>query len=380
MDKIKMTKKAGIAAGLVLLVLAAGGIYFFSNYQFVRNVAADQTAAATAANDITGSEKENKSVLSGSVLDVKIVKRERDLSPNEAAQKAIDYANKNLLSAGSTATLVSVNEENGLYTFKLKVDKQEYESYVTKNGKMLFVQGVKIEDAATATPPAETKPAEVGKRDKPDVKIFVMSYCPFGLVAEKIFLPVYDLLKDKADMGIYFLNYSMHGKAEIDENLRQYCIQKDQKAKYSAYLSCFVADTAYNNCKTGDCAADFGKCLLAAKIDETQLAKCVSESDAQFKVTANFNDKASWMSGQYPKFDVDADLNAKYAVAGSPTFVINDTKVELTARTAEELKKTICAAFNSEPAECATVLSSETPASGFGTGTTTGTSGGACGG
>ena len=181
-------------------------------------------------------------------------------------------------------------------------------------------------------------------------------------------------------MGIYFVNYSMHGKAEIDENLRQYCIQKDQKAKYSAYLSCFVADTAYNNCKTGDCAADFGKCLLAAKIDETQLAKCVSESDAQFKVTANFNDKASWMSGQYPKFDVDADLNAKYAVAGSPTFVINDTKVELTARTAEELKKTICAAFNSEPAECATVLSSETPASGFGTGTTTGTSGGACGG
>ena len=141
-----------------------------------------------------------------------------------------------------------------------------------------------------------------------------------------------------------------------------------------------MADTAYNNCKTGDCAADFGKCLLAAKIDETQLAKCVSESDAQFKVTANFNDKASWMSGQYPKFDVHADLNAKYAVEGSPTFVINDTKVELTARTAEELKKTICAAFNSEPAECATVLSSETPASGFGTGASTGTSGGACGG
>lgn len=56
-----------------------------------------------------------------------------------------------------------------------------------------------------------------------------MSYCPYGLQAEKMFLPVYDLLKNKAEMGIYFVNYIMHDKKEIDENLREYCIQKEQE-------------------------------------------------------------------------------------------------------------------------------------------------------
>lgn len=368
MYKIKVTKKVKIGAGLVLLVLFAGGLYFFSNYKFVKNE--QKEAADTVAKD-------NKSVLSGSVLDVKVVKKDKDLSAQEAATKAIEYANKNLLSGGSSATLIDVREENGLYAFKLKVDEQEYESYVTKNGKMLFIQGIQI-DGATASEP--TAPVQVEKKDKADVKVFVMSYCPFGLLAEKMFLPVYDLLKDKADMGIYFVSYAMHGKPEVDENLRQYCIQKDQKGKYSAYLGCFMNDTAYNSCTTGDCSADYDKCLVAAGIDKTQLAKCVSESDAQFKVTANYNDKASWLSGQFPKFDVHADLNTQYGVEGSPTFVINDTKVEISPRTPEQLKKTICAAFNAEPAECATELSNETPSSGFGSGAASGSGGGACGG
>jgi hypothetical protein len=367
MNKIKMTKKITFIGGAVLLVLLAGGLYFFSNYELVKNEASEDAAA------------ENKSILSGSVLDVKVVAKAKDLSPQEAGEKAIKFANENLLSEGSSATLVSVKEENGLYTFKLMVDDQEYESYVTKNGKMLFIQGVKMEETAESNPEA-TEPVQVEKKDKPEVKVFVMSYCPFGLLAEKMFLPVYDLLKDKADMGIYFVNYAMHGKPEVDENLRQYCIQKDQKDKYSAYLSCFVADTSYNDCKTGDCTANFSKCLTEANIDEAKLGQCVAESDAQFKVTANYNDKASWLSGQFPKFDVHTDLNTKYGVEGSPTFVINDAKVELSPRTAEQFKKTICAAFNNEPAECATELSGETPSSGFGTGSSSGSSGGDCGG
>ena len=362
-----MTKKKLYVGGVILLVLLAGGVYFFSNYQLVKNDGSQDTAA------------DNKSVLSGSVLDLKIVAKEKDLSPQEAGEKAIEFANKNLLSEGSTATLVSVKEENGLYTFKLKVDDQEYESYVTKNGKMLFVQGVKMEE--TNGEPEASEPVQVEKSDKPNVKLFVMSYCPFGLSAEKMFLPAYDLLKDKTDMGVYFVNYAMHGKAEIDENLRQYCIQKDQKEKYSAYLACFVADTAYNDCKSGDCTANFQKCLAEARIDESVLGKCVSESDTQFKVTANYNDKASWLSGQFPKFDVHTELNVQYGVEGSPTVVINDTKVEVSPRTPEQFKKTICAAFNSEPAECAIELSNESPSSGFGSdSSSSGASSGACGG
>jgi len=59
------------------------------------------------------------------------------------------------------------------------------------------------------------QPSEV-----PRVELFIMSYCPYGLQAQKVFLPVYELLGDKADIEVNFLNYVMHEKKEIDENLK----------------------------------------------------------------------------------------------------------------------------------------------------------------
>jgi hypothetical protein len=50
------------------------------------------------------------------------------------------------------------------------------------------------------------------KREKPDVDVFVMSYCPFGTQIEKGLLPVWDLLGDKINLNIRFVDYAMHGK------------------------------------------------------------------------------------------------------------------------------------------------------------------------
>jgi hypothetical protein len=69
-----------------------------------------------------------------------------------------------------------------------------------------------------------------------------MSYCPFGTQAEKGILPVVNLLKDKIDFKVKFVNYAMHGKKEIDENNLQYCIQKEEPNKYNSYLTCFLKE------------------------------------------------------------------------------------------------------------------------------------------
>lgn len=365
----KITKDIAMIAGLVLLAGVAGGIYFFSNYSILKTGNGQQPGADQADN---GGKDGN------SFLNLKVVKKDKDLSAEEAAKKAIDFANTTMLADGPKAELVSVREENGLYAFKLKLEDQEYESYVTKNGKMLFVQGVKIEEAKD-----ENKVPEVTKSDKPDVKIFVMSYCPFGLQAQKMYLPVYELLKDKADMGIYFVNYAMHGKGEVDENLRQYCVQKDQKDKYAAYMKCFMEDDAYDKCSESNttgkvCTANFDKCLTQAGIDKSKLAGCIAETDKNFNVTADYNDKSTWVSGQFPKFAVQDDLNTKYNVQGSPTIIINEAEADVSPRTPEQFKQVICAAFNSAPAECGQKLSEETPSTGFGA-ATGGTSGGGCG-
>lgn len=300
-------------------------------------------------------------VVAGAAYFVNARSGDKILKPDEAAKKAVDFANANMLDAASKAEFVSAKEENGLYTFKLKVGGQEYESYVTKNGKMFFVQGVKIEDATTTVSADDSKTAatEVSKSDKPDVKLFIMTYCPYGLQAQKMYLPVYDLLKNKADMGIYFVNYAMHGKAEVDENLLQYCLQKEQSDKYPAYLKCFV----------NGAQAESAKCLTSTGVDKAKLAVCVAAADKQFAVTDNFNDKTKWASGQFPKFLVNDDLNVKYGVAGSPTVVINGVEASPSSRSPEAFKELICSAFNTAPEECKTTLSADQPKTSFGSGT-----------
>lgn len=269
------------------------------------------------------------------------------LSPEQAGEKAINFINENLLPEGTTASLVNITEESGIYKIQLKIEDQEYPSYVTKDGKFLFPE----EGIDLGAPSAQEG---VPKRDKSDVKLFIMSYCPYGLQAQKMFLPAYDLLKNEADMGIYFVNYIMHEKQEIDENLRQYCIQKEQKEKYYDYLNCFVKD------------GDFAGCLDKADIDKNEMDACISQTDQAYKITELYNDKSTWLSGSYPKFDVHADLNEKYAISGSPTIVINDTVVNVSQRSPEKFKEIVCQAFNTPPAECSQVLSEETLSPGFG--------------
>lgn len=294
-------------------------------------------------------------LISGTIFYFKKPERaSRILSPKEAAQKAIDYINQNLLKEGMKASLLKVIEENGVYKFNLKVGEREFESYVTKNGKLLFIEGINLEEKPSIKQKSEITPQKILKRERPDVKLFVMSHCPFGLQAQKMYLPVYDLLKDKVDMGIYFVDYIMHGKKEIDDNLRQYCIQKEENEKFISYLSCFLKD------------GDFEKCLLKANINREMLSNCISETDSKYNITAQYKDKNTWLNGRFPPFDVHKELNEKYGVRGSPTIVINDSVVNITPRSPEKFKQVICQAFIEEPKECSQRLSNEVFSPGFG--------------
>ena len=58
-------------------------------------------------------------------------------------------------------------------------------------------------------------PPVVPKSDRPKVELFVMSYCPYGLQMEKAYLPAWELLKNKADIDLKFVSYSIHPKKKI---------------------------------------------------------------------------------------------------------------------------------------------------------------------
>ena len=224
--------------------------------------------------------------------------------------------------------------------------------YILKNQICQLTKNDDIcSQAEDLKPPEEQTPTmEVPKSDRPEVHAFVMSHCPYGLQFLKAYVPVIELLGDKADLEVNFVHYIMHGEDELNDNTRLYCIQKEQKGKLTDYLRCFVEEAG----KSEECISKVG-------IDSSALETCMQEADREFEINKNFRE-----SGQrFPPYNVDAALAQQYGVGGSPTFGINGQQVQV-SRSPEAIKQAVCSAFNNPPEECSQTLSSSPESPGFG--------------
>ncbi|MDP2709480.1 MAG: hypothetical protein Q8O93_05595 [bacterium] len=261
------------------------------------------------------------------------------LKPEEARAAAEKFINENLLPSNVTAVVNKVTDEGDVYNIDLNVAGTDYTSYMTKDGTKFFQSGIDIASFAqensqvsadTAPVPAENIP----KSDKPKVELFVMTHCPYGLQAEKGFLPAVAALGDKVDAKVEFVHYFLHGDKEEDETYNQVCIREEQQAKYNDYLNCFIA------------SGDSVTCQNQTGLDKNKLSSCVSSKAKDY-------------------YKSDSVLSQQYGVQGSPTLVINGAQSSA-GRDAASYLAGICAAFNNAPAECSAQLSSASPATGFG--------------
>lgn len=299
----------------------------------------------------------------------------KDLGAKGIKQAAADFISKYLVGESTKVeVVVAAKKVDGLYALTIKLDGREAaQSAMSPDGQRFYPQVMdvaKVKKDAAATKNTNTAGATAAasvsvKNDRPQVELFVMSYCPYGTQIEKGLLPVLAAVGAKIDWQIKFVDYAMHGDKEITENLRQYCIQSNEPSKYAAYLSCFLE------------VADATGCLATAKIDQTKLAACTIATDQQYGLTAAAADKSKW-SGSFPPFNIQQADNNKYGVRGSPTLVINGQQIS-GSRDSASLLATICSAFKTPPAECALTLSNQTPAPGFGSGTTNSTAAAGCG-
>jgi hypothetical protein len=171
--------------------------------------------------------------------------------------------------------------------------------------------------------------------NKPVIELFVMAHCPFSMQAEKGILPVIELLGNKVDFKIRYLDYAMHGEEEKKETFRQICIREEQSDKYYNYMECFWKDGNYSSC------------LASSKIDTRKLDQCF------------FNRAKDY----YAK---DVNISKENGITGTPTLIVNGAETEFAPRSSANSLRIICSKFNKIPDECFSCLSGENPFPGFG--------------
>jgi len=261
------------------------------------------------------------------------------------ADRTLAYVNE-LLAGQGTASLVKVGEEHGIYLVTIFYQGRQIPLSTSPDCALLFSDGLDI----TAPPPTPTPTPEPVKTDRPSVDLYIMSFCPYGTQAEATMKPVVDLLGKKADIRLRYITTvtgtsvssvrSLHGAVEVEEDLRQVCIQTHAPTNIWAYLTRFNAECyplTQNATVMRDCSQNVTASL---GIDGGKIQTCATGTEG-IGLLATDEESAS-----------ENDATA------SPTLIINGVVYE-GERTPEAYKQAICGSFTNPPPECATVLTSQ---------------------
>ena len=108
------------------------------------------------------------------------------ISSQEAGEKLVEFVNKNLLRGEDTAFLIESLEDGDFYKIKFKVQEQEVEWRITKDGRFVFPNTIdltEVEELAEEIGKAEgnfsVSSDEICKEgDKPIVYFFGSTKCP----------------------------------------------------------------------------------------------------------------------------------------------------------------------------------------------------------
>jgi len=280
------------------------------------------------------------------------------LSTDTVKAKTEQFIFSSNLSGGKKVEIKEISDAGtGIYKIMVQLEGAPslIESYITKDGKLFFPNVMKMDPTDANKLPQTSK--NVPKSDKPNVELFVMSYCPFGTQIEKGIIPALETLGNLVNFQLKFVDYTLHGKKEFDENTKQYCIQKEYPKNLIGYLKCFNGENS-NTCLTENA-------ISAAKINE-----CISVTNTKYKLAELYNNESPKREGN-ASFPIYESENKTYGVKGSPALVINGVTID-SARDSASLLDSMCGAFNDQPETCKTKLSNTPPGAGFGNTPTSG--------
>lgn len=279
------------------------------------------------------------------------------LLKEEAGSKTIEFIKNTLVEPGTQIELKNIEENSsGVYKVNFNVMGQDETVFITKDAKYLFFQTVDMKPPEPKTP---------DKTEKPKADLFVMSYCPYGNQAEELMMPIVNLLKDKADIELHYVIYSnyatgypeycldqenqfcsMHGIQEVNQGVRELCVQKYQKDKLWIFVKAINAQATAENVDS-----KWEAVAQSVGLNVEQIKSCQTQEGKDLLSRELALNQAS-----YPVQDPSKHNGQESAkIQGSPTLLINGMIYD-GQRTAEAYKEAICAVFTKAPAECSQTL------------------------
>lgn len=199
---------------------------------------------------------------------------------------------------------------------------------------------------------------------KPTLELFVMSQCPYGITAEQMMYYVLDAFGDSINFKLNFIAaysngvfQSLHGQAEVNENLRQVCAMKYYPDDYFNYVLCYgyeysLCSQDYSDCVNSggsDCSSLYSNC-----IQTIDWASCATEVGINPSVIMD-----CYLGVEGEQLLVNNIKRAdELGVTGSETFFLDGVELERTYRWNPDAIKEIICESNPSLSACSLTLSS----------------------
>ncbi len=163
------------------------------------------------------------------------------------------------------------------------------------------------------------------------VELYVMSKCPYGVMAMEAIGPAIEKLGDSVSLKLEFIGNkkddgtldSMHGKEEVDGNLAEICAAAQGTPKLLKFLACYNKD--WRKIPEG-----WENCAKEAGLDEAKLKACKEGEEGKTLLAASYE-------------------RAQAAQAfGSPTIKVNGEAYK-GGRKTDDFLRGFCNAFGDKP-------------------------------
>jgi predicted DsbA family dithiol-disulfide isomerase len=174
--------------------------------------------------------------------------------------------------------------------------------------------------------------------------VFVMSQCPFGVLALDAMREVLDAFGDEIQLNVHYIAdrdgdgfRSLHGQPEVDENIRELCAIKHfgKNRKYMDYIWCRNQDIR---------SADWQKCTGANGVATATLERCATGPEGVELLAA------------------DIKIGQQLGIEASPSWLVNN-RVQFSGITPADVQRNICE-HNPQFKGCAKKLSDQRPGQG----------------